>query len=51
MPKTLNPTPNRSRISTELIDEYRRQSVLASSIDHSDIDSMDFLDQALLDVE
>lgn len=37
--------------STEMIEEYRRQSVLASSVDQADIDLMNFLDQIVLDTE
>ena len=37
--------------SVELIEEYRRQSALASSADRADIDLMNFLDQILLDTE
>jgi hypothetical protein len=45
-PKTIN---NDTATSVELIEEYRRQSALASSADRADIDLMDFLDQILLD--
>ena len=47
-PKTIN---NDTATSVELIEEYRRQSALASSADRADINLMDFLDQILLDTE
>ena len=46
--KTIN---NDTATSVELIEEYRRQSALASSADRANIDLMDFLDQILLDTE
>jgi hypothetical protein len=45
---TTNPTPNVRTPSTELIEEYRRQSALVSLPDSTDIDFMDFLDKVLL---
>jgi hypothetical protein len=46
-----NPITNCSASSTELIDEYRRQSTLASLADRTDVDLMNFLDAILLDAE
>jgi len=48
---TPKPITNCAVTSVELIEEYRRQSALASSADRADIDLMDFLDQILLDTE
>ena len=48
---TPNSIPNNGTPSTELIEEYRRQSALVSLADRTDINLMDFLDQALLDVD
>ena len=45
------PITNYAVTSVELIEEYRRQSALASSADRADINLMDFLDQILLDTE
>ena len=46
----LHSITNYKATSTE-IEEYRRQSALASSVDRADIDLMNFLDQILLDTE
>jgi hypothetical protein len=45
------PLANYAVTSAELIEEYRRQSALASSADRTDIGLMSFLDQILLDTE
>lgn len=45
------PLTNYTVTSAELIEEYRRQSALASSADRADIGLMNFLDQILLDTE
>jgi hypothetical protein len=48
---TPKPITSYAVTSVELIEEYRRQSALASSADRADIDLMNFLDQILLDTE
>lgn len=47
----LHSITNYKATSTEMIEEHRRQSALASSVDRADIDLMNFLDQILLDAE
>jgi len=48
---TPKPITSYAVTSVALIEEYRRQSALASSADRADIDLMNFLDQILLDTE
>jgi hypothetical protein len=48
---TPNPIINCNTAPKELFEEYQRQSALASSADRTDIDLIDFLDQALMDAE
>ncbi|WP_293597265.1 MULTISPECIES: antitoxin MazE-like protein [unclassified Polynucleobacter] len=48
---SLHSITNYNATSTEMIEECRRQSALASSLDRADIDLMNFLDQILLEAE
>ena len=48
---SLHSITNYNATSTKMIEKYRRQSALASSVDRADIDLMNFLGQILLDAE